>query len=255
MKKYYYVLFVVIVILMLLGIFLLVNKKQDSEKTKSESIINSSEEENFINEENSNTDNSNSVIEVPTTELEDMKNSIIATGNTEIYQVEQERDGRKYLQIKPQVQFYVDLAGIIKQTKPDENELEKLVAQVPTDYGIWISTQSREKFLKLLNKNGITDFTITDNGYLKNNGTTKNNIENQLEKMIHSNKLYIINITGVAYQRDYISGKIVTYPFEEMDPEQVLESYTDENKIILELSTNEKQKLTDKEILETIIKY
>ena len=40
-----------------------------------------------------------------------------------------------------------------------------------------------------------------------------------------------------------------------MDPEQVLESYKYENKIILELSTNAKHKLTDKEILETIVKY
>ena len=40
-----------------------------------------------------------------------------------------------------------------------------------------------------------------------------------------------------------------------MDPEQVLESYRDENKIILELSTNKAKKLTDKEILETIVQY
>ena len=73
--------------------------------------------------------------------------------------------------------------------------------------------------------------------------------------MINSKKLYIINITGIAYQRDYISGEIVEYPFEEMDHEQVLESYKYENKIILELSTNAKHKLTDKEILETIVKY
>ena len=65
----------------------------------------------------------------------------------------------------------------------------------------------------------------------------------------------IINITGIAYQRDYISGEIVEYPFEEMDPEQILETYQDENNIILEITTNKKQKLTDEEILETIVKY
>ena len=80
-------------------------------------------------------------------------------------------------------------------------------------------------------------------------------IGKQLEKMINSNKLYIINITGIAYQRDYISGEIVEYPFEEMDPEQILETYQDENNIILEITTNKKQKLTDEEILETIVKY
>ena len=256
MKKHYYIFFVVTIILIVLGIFMLINKKRNPEELKKENIINNDEENNSINgDENTNIEKYNSVVEVPTTELEDMKNSISATGNTEIYQVEQEKDGRKILQIKPQIQFYVDLAGIIKKSKPNEEELEKLVAQVPTDYGIWISTQSRENFLKILNKNGITNFTIAENGYLKNNGTPKNDIEKQLDKMIKSNKLYIINITGIAYQRDYISGEIITYPFEELDPEQVLETYTDEDKIILELSTNEKQKLTNKEILETIVKY
>lgn len=43
-----------------------------------------------------------------------MKKEINATGNTDIYQVEKEKDGRKILQIKPQIQFNVDLAGIIK---------------------------------------------------------------------------------------------------------------------------------------------
>ena len=46
-----------------------------------------------------------------------------------------------------------------------------------------------------------------------------------------------------------------SYPFEDMDPEQNLETYKDEDKIILEVTTNKKQKLTDKEILEAIIKY
>ena len=73
--------------------------------------------------------------------------------------------------------------------------------------------------------------------------------------MINSDKLYIINMTGIAYERDYISGEIVEYPFEDMDPYQVVEPYQKENKIILEITTNKNKKLTEKEILETIISY
>ena len=252
MKKHYYVLLIVIILVITLAIIF--NIKDNEE------IINSSENIDEKNITDSNLEEkteiiTNNIENVSDTELEDMKNSINATGDISIYQVEKEKDGRKILQIKPQIQFFVDLAGIIKKSIPEENELEMLVKEAPTTNGVWISPQSRELFLKLLDKNEISDFNILDNGYLNNNGNIKNDIEGKLEKMINSNKLYIINITGIAYQRDYISGEIVEYPFEEMDPEQVLESYRDENKIILELSTNKAHKLTDKEILETIVQY
>ena len=252
MKKHYYVLLIVIILVITLAIIF--NIKDNEE------IINSSENIDEKNITDSNLEEkteiiTNNIENVSDTELEDMKNSINATGDISIYQVEKEKDGRKILQIKPQIQFFVDLAGIIKKSIPEENELEMLVKEAPTTNGVWISPQSRELFLKLLDKNEISDFNILDNGYLNNNGNIKNDIEGKLEKMINSNKLYIINITGIAYQRDYISGEIVEYPFEDMDPEQVLESYRDENKIILELSTNKAKKLTDKEILETIVQY
>lgn len=252
MKKHYYVLLIVIILVITLAIIF--NIKNNEE------IINSSENIDEKNITDSNLEEkteiiTNNIENVSDTELEDMKNSINATGDISIYQVEKEKDGRKILQIKPQIQFFVDLAGIIKKSIPEENELEMLVKEAPTTNGVWISPQSRELFLKLLDKNEISDFNILDNGYLNNNGNIKNDIEGKLEKMINSNKLYIINITGIAYQRDYISGEIVEYPFEDMDPEQVLESYRDENKIILELSTNKAKKLTDKEILETIVQY
>ena len=252
MKKHYYVLLIVIILVITLAIIF--NIKDNEE------IINSSENIDEKNITDSNLEEkteiiTNNIENVSDTELEDMKNSINATGDISIYQVEKEKDGRKILQIKPQIQFFVDLAGIIKKSIPEENELEMLVKEAPTTNGVWISPQSRELFLKLLDKNEISDFNILDNGYLNNNGNIKNDIEGKLEKMINSNKLYIINITGIAYQRDYISGEIVEYPFEEMDPEQVLESYRDENKIILELSTNKAKKLTYKEILETIVQY
>ena len=258
MKRQYSICLVIVILIIISVIFIVINKNM---KNKNNNEIISDVNEDKISEEANNVEELNtieevnSIVETSTEELENMKKNINATGNTDIYQVEEEKDGRKILQIKPQVQFYVDLAGIIKKAKPEEKELDSLIKEAPTDNGVWISSQSRDIFLNLLNKNGINNFEIADSGYLKKSEDSKNDIANQLEKMINSNKLYILNITGIAYQRDYISGKIEEYPFEEMDPEQILEPYKDENKVILEINKNKKNKLTDKEILEAIIKY
>ena len=47
-----------------------------------------------------------------------MKKEIKAKGNDDIYYVDEEKDGRKILQIKENVQYEVDLAGIIKNALP-----------------------------------------------------------------------------------------------------------------------------------------
>ena len=256
MKRQYSICLVILILIIISIIFIAINKNI---KNRNEIVSDVTEDE--ISEETNNIEKLNTIeevntiVETSTEELENMKKNINATGNTDIYQVEEEKDGRKILQIKPKVQFYVDLAGIIKKSKPEEKELESLIKEAPTDNGVWVSSQSRDIFLNLLNKNGIDNFEITDNGYLKKNGESQDNIANQFEKMINSNKLYILNITGIAYQRDYISGEIVEYPFEDMDPEQILEPYKDENKIILEINTNKKNKLTNEEILEAITQY
>lgn len=197
----------------------------------------------------------NKTVEGSTEELENMKKEIKAKGNDDIYYVDEEKDGRKILQIKENVQYEVDLAGIIKNALPKEEELNNLLEKAPKYSGIWISKQSRESFSKLLKNNGITNFSIDDDGYLKIEDNENGLYSNELRKMQKSNKLYIINMTGVAYERDYISGEITEYPFEDMDPTQELESYKNDNAIILEVTSNKNKKLTNKEILKTIVQY
>lgn len=184
-----------------------------------------------------------------------MKKEINAKGNDDIYYVDEEKDGRKILQIKENVQYEVDLAGIIKNALPKEEELNNLLEKTPKYSGIWISKQSRESFSKLLKNNGITNFSIDDDGYLKIEDNENGLYSNELRKMQKSNKLYIINMTGVAYERDYISGEITEYPFEDMDPTQELESYKNDNALILEVTSNKNKKLTNKEILKSIVQY
>ena len=79
--------------------------------------------------------------------------------------------------------------------------------------------------------------------------------EEKLKDMAESDKLYVIDVSGKTYQRDYISGEVIEYPFEEMDPYQVLEPYEIENSIILGVTSNKENRLSNKEILDAIIAY
>lgn len=243
-KKY-----IVMVIATIIVIFIIVMISINSENNNN--IVTKNEINNVVN----NIDDGN-IIADNLEEIENMKNEINASGDTNIYQIEEEYDGRKILQVKSEVQFDVDLAGIIKNSKPEENEINDLVGQAPQNNGIWISKQSREEFANLLKANDINDFTITDDGYLQiNNNSNNSNLASKLINMLNANKLYVINMIGIAYERDYISGEIVEYPFEDMDPYQILQPYQKDNKIILELTTNKLKKLNENEILDAITYY
>lgn len=207
------------------------------------------------NRNNENNQNLNTVNEDNKNIINEIKEEINATGNTDIYEVENEYDGRKIIQIKSNVQFETALAGILKNSIFTEEEIQTLLKDKPTYNGIWISKNSREKFLKLLNENDINNYVIDDNGYLKleeSNNSEKE--ENKIiEKAMKSDNLYIINITGTSYIRDEISGEIVEYPFEKMDPYQILNTYKNGNATILEITTNEKNKASNKDILNEIL--
>ena len=248
MKKRKCIIIGVIILIIIVGLIIFFSTRS------SDDIFNNSKQENVANV--SNNFEENVITEEEIKEVENIKNEINATGDTDIYQIEEEYDGRKILQVKPEVQFDVDLAGIIKASIPQEDEIDELLGQAPSNNGIWISEQSRESFSKFLRNNNINNFTISNEGYLQIDDNAENSDAiNKLINMINSDKLYIINMTGIAYERDYISGEIVEYPFEDMDPYQVVEPYQKENKIILEITTNKNKKLTEKEILETIISY
>lgn len=254
MKKSNKIIMPIVALVIVAIIVNVILKKKDTYKNQ-EYTNSSLAEQSTVDEKIVDEKEENVVENANPEEIESIKNEINSTADSNIYYVTEETDGRKILQIKPQVQFQVDLAGVIKNAKPEENEIESLNKKAPNKTGIWISEQSRDKFKELLNKNNIDNFSIKKDGYLKLDKTSENDIAKNLEKMIQSDKLYIINITGIAYERDYITGDIVEYPFEDMDPEQVIELYKNGNKKILEITTNKKQELLDKEILEEITLY
>lgn len=197
----------------------------------------------------------NNEIKYDTNIIENIKNEINSTADTNMFQVETEYDGRPIIQIKPEIQYTTVLAGIIENKKPEESEIEEILKKVPTETGVWISEQSRENFLNLLSKNNINNFSIDDNGYLKIDKTSNDNNSKQLENMINSEYLYIVDMSGTCYMRDDVSGEIIEYPFEEMDPYQLIEPFSDENNIIFVMTTNSENLMTDEEMLDGLLAY
>lgn len=241
-KNILIVLLLAIVVVIVIGL-IFNNKKENSDQNILQNEIKSDE---FMNR----------IVSTDSNEINAIKNEINATGQTDIYQIEEEYDGRKIIQVKPDVQYQVTLAGIIKNGIPAEDEINTILEQAPNSSGMWISESSREKFMELLNSNNIVDFEITNEGYLKcNKQENLTEQEEKLKDMAESDKLYVIDVSGKTYQRDYISGEVIEYPFEEMDPYQVLEPYEIENSIILGVTSNKENRLSNKEILDAIIAY
>lgn len=188
-------------------------------------------------------------------QIEEIKNETGATADTNIYQVGTEYDGREMLEIKPEIQMQAVWAGIEKNGSPTEEETSTLWSSKPTKTGIWISPDSRDTFLTILQDNAITNFSINEEGYLYKEEASQNDMAKRIDEMINSNTIYIIDISGTCYIRDEMTGELVEYPFEKMDPYQVCEPYTYENTIIIEITTNSAGKLTNQEILSAIIQY
>lgn len=185
--------------------------------------------------------------------INEIKNEINATADTDMYQIEEEYDGRQILQIKPNIQFQTVLAGILKKDKPLEEEIQGLIENKPTQNGIWIAESSRETFLKLLKDNEINNYAINEKGYLHEIAESNKEEAKKLKTAIQSNQLYILDISGMCYTRDELSGEIIEYPFEKMEPYQVVDTYQDNNSKILEITTNQQGKLSNQEILKDIL--
>ena len=160
MNKKSLIICIIVVLIIILAIFMIKLNNLGKDDKKNNDIENTALVESKNNEENVNAnfiDNSSSY-QYTTEEVEKIKKEINVTANTDIYRIEEEPGGRKILQIKPEIQFNVDLAGIIKNGEPEENELNEILKKIPNTTGIWISNQSRETFLGLLKNNGIRKF-------------------------------------------------------------------------------------------------
>lgn len=243
MKKNIFIVLLLVIVVVIAIVLIFNNKEENSDQ-------------NILQNEIQSDEFANRMVSTDANEINAIKNEINATGETDIYQIEEEYDGRRIIQVKPDIQYQVALAGIIKNGIPADDEINTLLEQAPTSSGMWISESSREKFMELLNSNNIVDFEITNEGYLKcNKQENLTEQEEKLKNMAESNKLYVIDMSGKTYQRDYISGEVIEYPFEEMDPYQVIEPYEIDDSIILGVTSNNDNYLSNEEILNTILEY
>ena len=186
----------------------------------------------------------------------ELKNEVGASGNDEIYEIMSEYDGRKFLSIKPEVQFDVVLVGLLAGKMPelDLEKLEKKTSVFQGKKGIWIEKNSREEFLKLLRETTKCSYKIDNEGYLVcEQEQGGNDIDKGLQQTLLGDELRIVAVTGSCYTVDEISGEVVEYPFEKMDPYQTSETFKKDKQKICVLSTNEKGKLAGEEIIRSIL--
>lgn len=180
--------------------------------------------------------------------VEEIKTETGSSASDDIYEVKKEYDGREVLSIKPNIQFKTVFAGIIKKSQPSENDVNKL--DLSTYHkGVWISEVSRSRFLNILKKCNIQNFDIDEKGYLYKKEDNKSEYSKKLEKLINSDELIIIDITGTCYIRDDMTGDIVEYPFKDMDLYQICETYETEGSKIYIITTND---VDESDILKTI---
>ena len=123
-------------------------------------------------------------INAPIEKIEEIKKDTGATADSDLYAVAKEYDGRQVLVIKPEIQFKTVLAGILKNDEPSMQDVENVNLNLFKKKGIWISENSRNKFLEILGECNIKNFTIDDDGYLKQLEKTENEYSLKLEELI-----------------------------------------------------------------------
>ncbi len=223
------VIIIIVLILLVFSIFLIYKNKSEKKENK-----NSIEENQIISE---------------------LKNETGITGNEEIYEVISEDNNTSTLSVKEDVKFKVALAGMFKGGKPEFEELDKIVDKnnlIKT--GIYISENSREKFLSLVQKFTQNTYKINEDGYIEYESTQDGNInDKKLKGIMDSDRLLIISFSDVCYTIDDVSGNIIDYPFELMDPYQITQIYKSGNKSIAFVTTNSKKKISDEDIFNELL--
>ena len=175
--------------------------------------------------------------------------------DSKLYQIDTEYDGRKILNIKSDIQYKVAFAGIIKQQIPSIQEIDSILNEnYPKQNGVWIEKKDRKKVLELLKGNTNSLYSINESGYLIiENNEQQNDYDKKIEKIINSNKKIILTINSIYFEVDNVTGEIIEYPFEKLDNYQSYDKITHGNDCIIIITTNSKNILTNKKILEELL--
>ena len=183
-------------------------------------------------------------------QISELKNEIGVTGDEQLYEVVDLENNEQTLAVKENVKFKTSLAGMIKNSKPEMQEIDNIVSNFKfRDKGIYINKKSRERFLGLISKFTNSQYEIDNEGYLR---VVQQNSMNENDKKINNelnlDQLLIIDFAPFCYIVDDVTGEVVDYPFEMMDPFQACQIYAQGKKKIMFVTTNVKQKLNEEDI-------
>lgn len=187
------------------------------------------------------------------TTVNELKEEIGITADNSLYEIAEEYDGRKILNIKADISYKVAFAGIIKQSKPELNEIDKVFGEnYPEKNGIWISNQSRENFLKLIKENTSSEYEVDEDGYLIiKDDSIQNENDKKLKTIINSNKKIIVDINNFDYEVDVVTGEVVEYPFEKLG--DIIDIIPNDNEKIIVTTKNEESNFSSREIIENFL--
>lgn len=152
-------------------------------------------------------------------------------GEDDLYVVAEEYDGRKTVTIKPSYLFEVAFLGIFQA---DENSSIKNynAKEIDINYneiknnilveggGIIIPPKYQSQTLDIIKKYSNSDYYFDDKGYLKiSDGANLSEFDKKVDEKINSNSsTIIISFDREYYSIDDVTGKVVTYPYCDLDP-------------------------------------
>ena len=239
--KIIFLIIAIIIFIAIIGIVILKNNSEDKSNKEEWKNDFSEVDKNEINYKNNTT-------------ISELKEEMKMEADSSLYEITQEYDGRKTLNIKKDILYKVAFAGIIKQDKPILEEIDKIFDDnYPKKDGIWVSEQSRDVFIKMINEESSVKYNINTEGYLviQEDSGSNNEIDNKIKSTINSNKKIIVDINSYDYEVDVVTGEIVKYPFEQLGDSTDIVS-NDSDKIIV-ITKNQNNKYTDKELLQDFL--
>ena len=248
-KKILIPIIIVVFIIVVIAFYVNSKKNEEDENNLIENNINNSTKEEIVNETEQNTINENNT-EQENERINSVKEQYGFTGDNELYE-----ESNNELSIKQSIAYRTGLIGSLEQRMPTYTEINnQRVIGEPNDAGIWISPSSRNIFLSCINS-VENSYEIDENGYLKIKSEANSKYADKIDGIKRQNKLVIVDMTGINYMVDVVTGDIIKNEFEAMDPYQVYEyaEYEDANKSIIFLNSNQRNKLTNQEIIETMM--
>ena len=225
------------------------NKGNDSETDNNQVTTqdNTVEEQENIGEQDE-VENTNS--EEENERINSVKSQYGFTGDNSLY-----TENNNELSIKPSIAYRTGLIGSLEQRMPTYTEINNQnVVGEPNDAGIWISPSSRNIFLSCINS-VENSYEIDENGYLKIKSEANSKYADKIDEIEQQSLLVIVDMTGIDYIVDVVTGDIFKNEFEAMDPYQVYEyvDYGEANKSIIFLNSNQMNRLTNQEIIDTMM--